>query len=287
MSAERRRLVLWAGCGAAIVATGFAVLLIRGSMHAETISGADTLHASYLKLYHPDKPDGFAIEPARNELRAIVAAQTTELETTEGSLAPPIGAAYLVESLSEAAAQVTTDYAALRQLSARTRIPIPGGLPFEGGLDADNKSRARQLASLALIRQALQTCMHAGVAKIANVGPGQAFASPGGEYAVFVADVEVEADWAATARLIAALAQPDGRGLGLRSLEVVSNPDKPLRGRLSITMTTANRESWGLGALPAAAAPASGGASGATSPASPANPGEGGSRLRRLGGARP
>lgn len=278
MTPDRRRLVVWAGCGAVVIAAGFAVLFIRASSHAETLSGADTLHASYQKHYHPDKPDGFAIEQARSELQDITTKQAAELATAEGSLAPPLAAIYLVESLSEAAAQVTADYSALRQLSARTRIGIPAALPFETGLDADAKARARQLVSLALIRQAVQTCMHAGVARIGNVLPGQPFSSPGGEYAVFAADLEVEADWAATARLVAAFAQADGRGLGLRSLEVAGGGDKPLRTRFTATLTTANRESWGLGALPvtapATAAPAAGG-------------GESGGRLRRLGGARP
>jgi hypothetical protein len=278
MSPDRRRLVIWAGCGAAVIAAGFAVLFIRGSAHEETLSGADSLHAGYVKHYHPDKPEGFAIEQARTELQDITAKQAGELATAEGSLAPPLAAVYLVESLSEAAAQVTADYSALRQLSARTRIGIPASLPFESGLDADAKARARQLAGLALIRQAVQTCMHAGVARINNVVPGQPFASPGGEYAVFAADLEVEADWAATARLVAAFAQADGRGLGLRSLEVASGgADKPLRTRLTATLTTTNREAWGLGAMPVTAPAAT----------APAGGGESGGRLRRLGGARP
>ncbi len=278
MTAAHRRLVIWAGCGAVVLAAGFAVLCLRGSAHEETLSGADALRLGYQKHYHPDKPEGFAIEQARTELQDLATKQAAELVTAEGSLAPPLGAGYLVASLSEAAAQVTADYSALRQLSARTRIGIPAALPFETGLDADAKARARQLASLALVRQAVQTCMHAGVARIGNVVPGQPFASPGGEYAKFAADLEVEADWAATARLVAAFAQADGRGLGLRSLEVVGGGDKPLRTRLTATLTTPNREAWGLGALPittpATAAPAAGG-------------GESGGRLRRLGGARP
>lgn len=282
MTPDTRRLAIWAGCGAAVVAAGFAVLFIRSSAHEETFSGADALHAGYVKHYHPDKPEGFAIEQARSELQDIASKQSGELATAEGSLAPPLAPIYLVESLSEAAAQVTADYSALRQLSARTRIAIPASLPFESGLDADAKARARQLAGLALIRQAVQTCMHAGVARINNVVPGQPFASPGGEYAVFASDLEVEADWAATARLVAAFAQADGRGLGLRNLEVTSSAsDKPLRTKLTATLTTTNREGWGLGAMPASAPAAAPAAS------APAGGGESGGRLRRLGGSRP
>ncbi len=276
MSPDARRLAIWAGCGGAVILTGFAVLYIRGSAHTETLTGADALHVSYQKHYHPDKPDGFAVEQARAELQDITAKQAGELATAEGSLAPPLAPVYLVESLSEAAAQVTADYSALRQLSARTRIGIPASLPFESGLDADAKARARQLAGLALVRQSLQTCMHAGIARVGSVVPGQSYASTDGEYAVFTADIEVEADWAATARLVAAFAQADGRGLGLRNLEVTGGGDKPLRTRLTATLTTANREAWGLGALPVTAP------SGATPAA-----GDGGGRLRRLGGARP
>ena len=275
MSLDRRGLAIWAGSGAAILVAGFAVLYFRSSAHQETLSGADTLHAAYVTHYHPDRPDGLAIEQAKSELQEVTTRQAGELATTEGSLAPPLAPGYLVESLSEAAAQVTADYAALRQLSARSRIGIPASLPFEGGLDAEAKARARQLASLALIRQAAQTCMHAGVARLVNVAPSQPFASPGGEFAVFAANLEVEADWAATARLVAAFAQADGRGLGLRSLEVAGGGDKPLRSRLTATLTTTNREAWGLGAMPVAA------------PATPAGNSGSGGRLRRLGGARP
>jgi hypothetical protein len=41
----------------------------------------------------------------------------------------------------------------------------------------------------------VQTCIDARVARIGNVIPGQGFASPGGDYAVFTADLDVEADW--------------------------------------------------------------------------------------------
>lgn len=280
MSPESRRLWLWAGGGAAVLVAGAAWISIRASGAAETSEKAETLHASYQKLYHPDKPDGLSVDKAQGELRAIAASQADELRSAESQLAPAMPAAYLVDTLSEAATQVTADYTALRQLSARTRIPIPASLPYEGGLDADGKARARQLASVALIRQAVQTCLHAGVARLNAVNPGTGFASPGGEYAIFVCDIEVEGDWAAFARLLSALALPDGRGLGLRGVDASGAADKPLRARISVSLTTANQAAWGLGAAPAAEA----GRPAATTPAAPA---EGGSRLRRLGGARP
>lgn len=277
MSPEGRRLAVWAGTGGAILAAGAAWIAIRADAAAETAASVETLHATYARLYHPDKPEGLSVETAQAELRTIATAQAEELRTAEGQLAPAMPAAYLVDSLSEAATQVTADYTALRQLSARTRIPIPAGLPYEGGLDADATARARQLGNLALIRQAVQTCLHANVARLGSVGPGQGFAAPGGEYAVFTCELEAEGDWAATARLLAAFALPDGRGLGLRSVEASGGGDKPLRTRLVVSMTTVNNPAWGLGAAPAEAAPG----------AAPAPPAEGGSRLRRLGGARP
>ncbi len=278
MSPDTRRLAIWSGSGAAVLLAGFVILLVRDGTKSTVVESADSLHATYTKLYHPDKPEGFAVDEAQQELTRITAEQTAELRAVEGSLAPAIPSAYLVDQLSEAAAQVTADYSAMRQLSTRSKIPIPAGLPFEGGLDADAKARSRQLASLALIRQAVQTCINAGVARVAAVNPGQATASPGGEYAVFTCDLDIEADWAATARLLAAFAQTDGRGLGLRALEVTGGADKPLRAKLTATLTTLNNEAWALAAAPA---PAAAPAAGASAPA------EGGSRLRRLGGARP
>lgn len=276
MTPDSRRLIAWAGAGAAILVAGFAWITIRASGASETAASAETLHASYVKLYHPDKPEGLPVDKAQTELRDIAKAQADELRTAEGQLTPAMPGTYLVESLSEAATQVTADYTALRQLSARSKIPIPATLPYEGGLDADGKARARQLGNLALIRQAVQTCLHANVAKVSAVAPGPAFASPGGDYAVFVCDLDIEGDWASAARLLGAFAQPDGRGLGLRSLDATGGVDKPLRLRVTASMTLLNRDAWGLGAAPAQeAAPAAGGTS------------DGGSRLRRLGGARP
>lgn len=277
MSPDGRRLAIWTIAGGAILAAGAAWIVIRADAAAETAASTETLHASYVKLYHPEQPEGLSVETAQRDLLAIAAAQRDELRTAEGQLAPTMPAAYLVDSLSEAATQVTADYTAVRQLSARTRIPIPAALPYEGGLDAEAKARARQLGNLALIRQAIQTCLHANVAKLNTVNPGQGFASPGGEYAVFTCDIDVEGDWAATARLLAAFALPDGRGLGLRSIDASGGGDKPLRTRLVVSLTTTNNPAWGLGAAPAESSP------GATQ----AQPAESGSRLRRLGGARP
>jgi hypothetical protein len=281
MTPDGRRMVAWTGAGAAILVAGFGWIAIRASGSSETAASAETLHASYVKYYHPDKPEGLAVDKAQAELRDIAKAQAEELQTADGQLTPAMPSTYLVESLSEAATQVTADYTALRQLSARSKIPIPAALPYEGGLDADGKARARQLGNLALIRQAVQTCLHANVAKVAAVNPGQAFASPGSDYAVFTCDLDLEGDWASAARLLGAFAQPDGRGLGLRNLEATGGTDKPLRLRITASMTTLNREGWGLGAVPAAqdAAPAG------STPA--AGSSEGGSRLRRLSGARP
>jgi hypothetical protein len=275
MTPDQKRLAIWAGAGAAIIAAGWIALMVRDGAN---IGGeADKLHATYLKLYHPEKPGGFAIGQAQDELRSISKGQAEETASAEAALAPALPAAYLVETLGEAAAQVTADHAALRQRSARTRIQLPSVLPFEGGLDADQKGRSRQLASLALIRLSVQACMDAGVTRIASITPGQATLSPSGEFAVFSCDLDVEADWGANARLIASLAQADGRGLGMRQLELVNQPDRTQRLRLSTTLTTLNREDWGIATGPAGTAPAAG-----QSPAS----GEGG-RLRRLGGARP
>lgn len=273
MTPEQRRLAMWGGGAAAALLAAWGWMAVRGEVRAATVGKADSLHATYLDLYAPDKPPGFEIEKAQQELRGIANQQADELRAAEAALAPAIAAPYLVESLSAAASQVTADYAALRQQSARTKIVIPAALPYETGLDADAAARGRQLATLALVRQAVQSCMHAGVARVLAVNPAAAAASPGGEYAVFACDLEVEGDWTAMARLVSALAQADGRGLGLRQLEVQVPPDRPARTRLTATMTVANRPAWGLAAMPAA------------QPAGAA-PAEGGSRIRRLG-ARP
>lgn len=279
MSPDRRRLLLWAGAAGVVVVAGFAWTHLAGTGRSETAAKADALHASYRKLYHPDKPAGLAVDAAQTELRELARKQSDELTATSVPLAPPIPSAYLAGSLSEAATQVNADYTALRQLAARNKVALPQSLPFESGLDADAQARGRQLANLALIRQGVQACINAGVQRITGISPGLPAAAPGGDYASFVCDIEVDGDWPAVARLLAALAQADGRGLGLRSAELATTADRSLHAKLAMTLTTVNRESWGLEEMkPAAAAASPGSQPGGTA----------GSRLRRpTAGARP
>lgn len=277
MSPDQRRLWTWAGAGAAIIAVGWGVLLWRGGTRGDIAAEADKLHADYLKFYHPDKP-GFAVDQAQAELRKTAGDQIDELRTTEGALAPPMPDAYMRGDLADANAQVQTDLEELRQLSARTKVAIPGSLPFQGGLDAEAKARARQLAHLKLVRLAVQTALQAGVTRVGAVAPGEAYASPDLAYAVFTCALDLDASWDATARLIATLGSADGRGLGLRSLEITSSaPDQPQKVRLVATLTAPNREAWGLAPGQVPAAPSAAGGT-----AAPANGG-----VRRLGNARP
>lgn len=286
MSPDQRRMWTWAGAGLAVVAVGWGVLLWRGSARNDLAANADELYngkEGYLKLYHPDKP-GFAVAQAQDELRRTAASQVEELHATEGALAPPMPEAYLKSDLSDANSQVQTDLEVMRQLSARTNILIPTTLPFQGGLDAEAKARARQLAQLRLVRLAIESALQAGVARVAAVAPGESYASPDLAYAVFTCSLDVDAGWEATGRMIATLAAADGRGLGLRSLEVtaspaatVANQPQPLQKvRLVATLTAPNRETWGLapGLAPTAA------------PGTTAAP-AGGGGVRRLGNARP
>lgn len=266
MKSASRSLALWGGGGAAVVLAGWIVLLARSEGRNAALEQAGRLHERYVKLYHPDQPAGLPVARATQDIAAAAKLQAEERSSAERILAPPLAAAYLVEGVGDATAQVTADYASLRQQANKQSVSLPAGLPFEGGLEADAKLRARQLATLALIRQALHTCMVAGVVRIGNVSPGRPYASPNAAYAVFPCDIEVEADWQALSNLLAAFARPDGRGLGLAGLNI-SDPgsDRPKRARFTALLTTPNRTAWGLEA--AAAAPAA--APGASTPEAP------------------
>lgn len=280
MSPDQRSFWRWTASGAALVAVGWGIAIWRGSERDSLAAEADRLHGRYVELYHPDKPGGLAVEDAQNELRKATTDQAEELKTAEAALAPPLPDAYTRTDLADANSQVQADLESLRQLSTRTRVAIPSTLPFQTGLDADAKGRSRQLAQLLLLRMAVQSALHAGVAKVTAVTPGEAFSSPGKEYAVFTCSLELEATWPATARLLGAFSGADGRGLGLRGLEIEAPSglaEQPQKVRLIATLTAPNRESWGLAAPPA----------GAASGTAPAAPGDAGNRLRRLGAARP
>lgn len=279
MTPDQKRFWKWSLAGIVIVAIGWGVAGWRGGVRSDNAAQADKLHARYVELYHPDKPPGFAVNEAQAELRSVALAQTEELKAAEAALAPAIPADYLRNDLANANAQVQADLERLRQLSARDRVAIPATLPFQTGLDADAKGRARQLANLLLVRTAVQSAIQAGVARVTTITPGDAFASPGKHYAVFTCALELEATWTATARLVGAFSAADGRGLSLRGLEIESptaSPDQVQKVRLTATLTAPNHESWGLAE---SAAP--------TATGTPGTPAEGGGRLRRLGTARP
>lgn len=280
MTPDQRRFVNWTAAGLVIVAAGWGVALWRGGVRSDQATEANRLYTRYRELYHPDKPGGFAVEDAQAELRSTVANQTEELKAAEAALAPAIPEAYLRSDLASANAQVQADLETLRQISARTKVAIPQSLPFQSGLDADAAGRSRQLANLLLVRLAVQSAMQAGVARVVTIAPGDAFASPGRNYAVFTCSLDVEATWAATARLAGAFSAADGRGLGLRGLEIESptgSTDQPQKVRLIATLTAPNVDAWGLAAS-TTPAPA---------PAGAAAPAEGSGRLRRLGTSRP
>lgn len=274
MTPDNKRLWTWSAAGIALVAAGWGAAMWRGGIRNDNAAEADRLYTRYVALYHPDKPGGFAVEQAQTELRTTVTAQTEELKAAEAALAPAVPSAYLASDLANANAQVQADLEALRQLSSRTKVTIPTSLPFQTGLDAAAAGRARQLANLLLIRLAVQSAMHAGVARVNTILPGEAVASPDKNYAVFSCALDVEATWTATSRLVGAFSTADGRGLGLRSLDIEqpnAAADQMQKVRITATLTAPNHEPWGL----------------AAAPANPGTPTEGGVRLRRLGSARP
>ncbi|MEK7413015.1 MAG: hypothetical protein AAB263_06840 [Planctomycetota bacterium] len=277
VTADMRRFALWAGIGAGAVLLGFIILLVRGASESTTGMNASRLHAAYVKAYHPDKPNGLAVEAAQTELRTKVALQNEELTATVSALSPPLPEPYTKTDLADVGNQIRTDYAAIRQLASRIRIAIPLNLPFEKDLDAAPKIRARQLVWLRLVCLSMETCLQAGVSKLNSVGPGECFGSPSKNDAVFTCNLELEATWDVGIRLLAGLATADGRGLGLRHVEIAVNADKTQRIKLTTQLTTPNRDIWEL--IPAAESPTRDAAN--TIPASTAP------TIRRLGGPRP
>jgi hypothetical protein len=160
---------------------------------------------------------------------------------------------------------VRTDLVALRQRSERSRILLPGALPYESGLDADEQVRAMQLVGLCALRRTLELCLDAGVAKVTAVLPGKPFCDPAGEVGVFPIECEVEASPEAAGVLFQGFLAAHRRGLGLRAIVIEGNrnpKEATQRLRLTATLLFPAEDSWQL--KPEAVAPAAKGAAGST-----------------------
>lgn len=263
MSPERRTLAVWGGVAAGTVALGWIWLAVRAGQVDEARAESERLRATLADSWLPDRPQ--EAERYAKDLQESQRRQQEALRLAETQLVPELKREYQATDLVGAQARLRTDVVALRARAERSRIGLPGSLPFEGGFDQDEAVRAQQLVSLCAVRSALDLCLDAGVAQIGACAVGRASCDAGGAVAVFPLELEVEAAPEAVQALLQAFAAAHRQGLGLRRVEIdgragaAVQPGKAAsqRVRLTATLLVRNRSEWQLrpdGAKPAARA---------------------------------
>jgi hypothetical protein len=247
MNPEQRTMTIWGGGLAAGVIIGWIIVGgVRGPLLEERHNVAEGLFKSYSDLY-PEK--GMAVDEATKKWKTVFEHQQSALKDAEASLVPPLPPKYTNTDLSTGAAQVHADLQYLKQKAQRQKVTIPGTLPFEEGLDADEKQRLLQLAQLYLYRNAIDTCMDAGVDRIGSVRVEKEKGSTdaGGRYAVLVCQLELEVTWEKASQVLLDLIQAQNtKGFGVRALSLVHDRSGNERLSLTISLLTANNPAWGL-----------------------------------------
>lgn len=247
MTPERRILAVWGGVAGGILILGFGVLSWQIGSLASARSERARMRGELAQTWLPDRPE----ESVRyaNDLKDRARKQEVALVQAESAVAPAIPPEYQAGDLATAAARVRADLVAVRQRAERSRIGLPGGLPYEAGLDADETARALQLVGLHALRRTLELCMDAGVARITAINSGKPVADPTGTYAIFPLELDLEASPDASGALFAGLLGAHRRGLGLRAASIEAGKDakNPIhRLKLTVTLLTHADPAWNL-----------------------------------------
>lgn len=245
MTGEQRTLAIWGGAAGAVAVIGLAWVVIRGGSLSDDRARITQLSSDYAKA----QPAGAKLESQIAAMQKAAQEQGRALDEAARTLAPELKAEYRASDLTSAANRVATDLKALRQRAERTRVALPASLPLEGGLDPDENVRQQQLAQLSLVRSALDTVMDAGVARIAGISPGKPWADPSGAYAVFPADIDIEAPFEAVQAVLQGFLAAHKQGLGLRGVTLTPNltkPDGPVRAKLTVSLVTVAKPEWKL-----------------------------------------
>jgi hypothetical protein len=247
MTPQHKTLAVWGGVTGGILVLGLGLLSWQISSLAATRSEHARLVGELAQTWLPDRPDE-AVRYA-NDLKDRARKQDAALAQAESAVAPAIPPEYQASDLATSAARVRADLVALRQRAERSRIALPGGLPYESGLDADETARAMQLIGLHALRRTLELCMDAGVTRITAINPGKPATDPTGTYAVFPLDLDLEANPEASGALFAGLLGTHRRGLGLRAAAIEAGKDakNPVhRLKLTVTLLVHADPEWNL-----------------------------------------
>lgn len=245
MTPDQRVLASWgAGLTGAVIFGWILLDVIRGPVLTEQTTLAENLGKSYQELY---PAEGMAIEKATETWKLVRDHQQAALKDTETSMVPQLPHEYQDEDLSSGGARVNDDLKFLKHKAQRQNVQLPSTLPFEEGLNENPKQRLMQLAQLYLYRQLIDTCMEAGVTKIALVKVDKGPCDPQRKYALMLCKIELDITWERTSQLLADLNQAQNRkGFGLRGLTIEHNASGNEKVNLEVSLMTANNPAWNL-----------------------------------------
>ena len=245
MTNQSRTLALWGGSAVAVAVIG----LIWVSARAATLSDQQTRTTQLAASLAAAQPSGVRLDQQLTLAQHSGQEQSHALDEASTVLAPELNSDYRASDLTSAANRVATDLKTLRQRADRTGVKLPAGLPLESGLDADETVRQMQIAQLYLYRVALETLMEAGVQRISTLQPGRAWADTSGAFAIFTADIDLEAPYEVLQGALLGFTAAHKQGVGVRGVTLIpspGHPDAPQRSRLTVSLIVPNQSAWKL-----------------------------------------
>lgn len=245
MTKDIRTIALWGGVAAAAAVIGLIWVIVRAGtledQHARTAALATALATA--------QPSGVRLDQQLIVVQRSSQEQAKALDQASAVLAPELKVEYRASDLTSAANRVATDLKALRQRADRTGVKLPGSLPLEGGLDADDTVRQVQMAQLDLYRVALDTLMEAGVQRITSLQPGRAWADASGAFAILTTEIDIEAPYEVIQAALQGFLAAHKQGIGVRGVSLIPSPGHPeaaQRSHLTISLILPNQSAWKL-----------------------------------------
>ena len=246
MSNDQRAIAVWAGGACAVIVAGLIIgWAWRGGTASAQAKDRKQLTKDYEKLYAPGKPEQgrVAVELLQGMQNRAENQDAERAQAATTLLAQP-PKQYLSLDLVEGQALASADLRHIEMRAQSFRVQVPP-LPF-ATLDANNASvRTRQLMQIYLVRQVVEICIDAGLAKIESVAPGAASADASGTVAMFPCAFAVSGAPEQIQALLVRLRERHGKGLGLRAGTLTAERSAH-RLTFEASVLIENREAWQL-----------------------------------------
>jgi hypothetical protein len=245
MTSETRILALWGGIAGAAAVSG----LIWVSARTATLDTQRTRTTQLTSELATSQRNGARLDQQVTMAQHSGQEQSHALDEASAVLVPELTSDYRASDLTSAANRVATDLRGLRQRADRTGVTLPAGLPLESGLDADETVRQMQIAQLFLYRVALETLMEAGVQRISTLQPGRSWADTSGAFAIFTAEIDLEAPYEVLQGALQGFTATHKHGVGVRGVNLIPNPGHPeaaQRSHFTVSLIVPNQSAWKL-----------------------------------------